>query len=455
MERVLLAPLGDSDPVRYDFDGPVLHIVRHYRPRAVYLLINKRFEERDRRQDTYARLIKMVMPECTVEKRYTGIADPSDFDAFTALVRKELDEISARHPSAEILLNVTSGTPQMISSICLEAVSGRYRCRPVQVKTPRRDSNVDVRHLTGDETAEEIWEGLLDNLPEAENRCVEPQIFGFRRSRLSGELRGMLSAYDYLTVHKVIEENPGFFPQEAALLARHAWLRSNLKSGEAEKLARECAAVCDFDLYPVKNQPAKKIVEYYLIFEIKRKKSEMADFFMRLSPLCTELAAVFLERFYRLDRGRLLLQDDRGVPYYSLQEIKKLDPGLADWLGSQVRTPVYVNNREVIFYSLENSLRMCRYYSTEVKSHDRPQILNMLDRFEKLRLVERDVRNRIAHEITSFDEQMLKEATGGWDSERISREIRRLLKEIFGREVNEEAFSVYERINRRIEEFIT
>ena len=40
-ERVLLSPLGKTDPVRESFDGPMLHIVRHLRPSKVYLFMTK------------------------------------------------------------------------------------------------------------------------------------------------------------------------------------------------------------------------------------------------------------------------------------------------------------------------------------------------------------------------------------------------------------------------------
>ncbi|MBE3581083.1 MAG: hypothetical protein IMW96_05540 [Thermoanaerobacteraceae bacterium] len=82
-----------------------------------------------------------------MEKIYTGIEDASDFDAFNEIMKRSLGEIAARHPEAEILLNISSGTPQMIACLCLEAVSGRYRCRPVQEKMPKRDSNAGIGHL--------------------------------------------------------------------------------------------------------------------------------------------------------------------------------------------------------------------------------------------------------------------------------------------------------------------
>lgn len=448
MERVLFAPIGDTDPVRNDFDGPVLHIVRHYRPKTVYQFINKRFEKRDREKDIYAKLIKLVNPECHVEKIYSGIEDASDFDAFNEVMKRSLDGIAARHPDAEILLNISSGTPQMIACLCLEAVSGRYRCRPVQVKTPKRDSNVGVGHL-GNESIESIWENLLDNLPEAENRCVEPDILGFRRTRLAAELGGLLSAYDYKAAHNILKQHPGFFSETAALLAEHAMLRVDLRTNEADKIAQKLKDVLQFDLFPVKNAKAKKVIEYFLVFDLKCKKRELSDFVMRLSPLATNLAACFLERCYRLDMSRLTKFDLNKVPWYSVAKLQNIDRGLAAWMTESMAGSGQLGR---IFYSLENTLKICRYFTEVAKTHRDPVVLELLqEKFSRLREVERNVRNLAAHEIVNISEDMIINSGCGLNSKGIVAIIKDIIIKLFGSEIKTEVFDIYEKINQLIE----
>ncbi|WP_196611202.1 hypothetical protein [Pectinatus brassicae] len=48
-ECVLFSPVGSTDPIRGDFDGPMLHIVRYYKPKKVYFF-NSRMAKRDRRK---------------------------------------------------------------------------------------------------------------------------------------------------------------------------------------------------------------------------------------------------------------------------------------------------------------------------------------------------------------------------------------------------------------------
>ncbi|NPV26270.1 MAG: hypothetical protein HPY81_02190 [Firmicutes bacterium] len=73
----------------------------------------------------------------------------------------------------------------------------------------------------------------MDNLPEAENRCVEPRIFGFRLALLIKEVLGLLQTYDYRAAWQLLSQHPGFFLDLARQLAEHAWLRINLCSSEA------------------------------------------------------------------------------------------------------------------------------------------------------------------------------------------------------------------------------
>ena len=42
---VLFSAIGATDPVRDNFDGPMLHIARHYRPKKVYLYFSEEMAE--------------------------------------------------------------------------------------------------------------------------------------------------------------------------------------------------------------------------------------------------------------------------------------------------------------------------------------------------------------------------------------------------------------------------
>ena len=45
MKQVLFSCLGTTDPVRKEHDGPMLHILRHYRPESVWLFLTPEIKE--------------------------------------------------------------------------------------------------------------------------------------------------------------------------------------------------------------------------------------------------------------------------------------------------------------------------------------------------------------------------------------------------------------------------
>ncbi len=442
MERVLFAPVGDTDPVRNCYDGPVLHIVRHYRPDVVYLYLTERFEPGDIFEDC----VKRLHPSCKVERIFSGIADPSDFDLLAADFSNRLDEIAQRHKNSEIILNISSGTPQMIASLCLEAVNGKYKALPVQVKTPKKGSNAGTGHDSRDTNVDVIFDCLLDQLPGEENRCVEPGIIGFRKALIRAELISLISAYDYTAASRLLRLNEKFFPGEIRLAVEHAVHRMALKKKSAEKIAKELQEFTKFELYPVKNTDAKKIIEYYLVVDIKQHTGELTEFVLRLTPLLTELMRCFMDRFYRLDQHRIM-ESRNNIYRYTRSSLASIDPGLPGWLDQCFGG---LGSFQEKFFDLANSIHICSYFTDHRGSHAGETHIKLLREFEFFREIERNIRNNVAHKMVEVDEETLKSHAVGLGSKDLSAKVKNMIKDLFGNEVKEEAFLVYEKINRYI-----
>lgn len=60
----------------------------------------------------------------------------NDFDSYKDIFHFYINEIRTKYSDAEILLNVTSGTPQMESTLCLEYISNPHNMKCIQVSTP-------------------------------------------------------------------------------------------------------------------------------------------------------------------------------------------------------------------------------------------------------------------------------------------------------------------------------
>ena len=47
VERVLLTFVGNTDPTRGNYDGPILHICRYYKPEKIYLILTEEMKKRN------------------------------------------------------------------------------------------------------------------------------------------------------------------------------------------------------------------------------------------------------------------------------------------------------------------------------------------------------------------------------------------------------------------------
>lgn len=84
--KLLFTCMGTSDPVRGYHDGPMLHIIRHYRPDVICVLLSSEaaaLNDCGARLDTVLAHIRKnwggYAPELRVVR--TQIEDPSDMDA--------------------------------------------------------------------------------------------------------------------------------------------------------------------------------------------------------------------------------------------------------------------------------------------------------------------------------------------------------------------------------------
>ncbi len=55
MKQILFSCVGTTDPVRGEHDGPILHILRHYRPESVLLFLTPEIRELAETDDRFGK----------------------------------------------------------------------------------------------------------------------------------------------------------------------------------------------------------------------------------------------------------------------------------------------------------------------------------------------------------------------------------------------------------------
>lgn len=438
---VLLSPVGDTDPIRDNFDGAMLHIVRHYKPRAVYLYLTEEMERRDRKDNRFEASIKRLQPACKVYKFYSKVKDAHNFDRFIDDFTYLIDEISNTYPGYEILLNISSGTPQIKSNLCLEVVTSSRKLRAVQVSSPNKSSNIKSRPVE-DFDIEREFENLMDNLEEAENRCNEPDILSFRRAMIKSQVKSLISEYDYNAVFKIINDNSFIFNDKVLKLAKHLFLRYNLFTGEARK---EIDVFNGTSLFPVKNPRQLKIVEYFLITKIKQKRGELAEFALRLTPLLTAILTFFIEEILKFNMEDIIWYTPKGVPKILRNKIERVDSLMLSYLDSECTKEFNGKFRDT-FLNVLSQVFIAKYLVEKGPFKNNKIVKSIMNKFEKLREIENEVRNKAAHEITAIPEDCIKQICG-MSSDKLVKEIEWIISNICGNTCKKEAFNIYDDIN--------
>lgn len=278
MERILFSPLGDSDPVRNCYDGACLHIVRHYQPTQVVLFYTAEMERKERRDHRYTRALKRLAPQCEVREIFSGIENPQQFDAFQEVLPAAVSKLADAYPAAQILLNLSSGTPQMKTVMALLSVDFP-NCVGVQVDTPMRGSNRSAFAAQDDEDVEALLENNFDEEPDAVNRCHEPALRVFRYYAERSRILSLAETYEYPAALRLARGCPEL-PQTARQLLEHAAARSALQAETAKK------ALSRYDgkeLFPVEGA-AGELLEYFLLMQMDERCGRLSNMMVRVIP---------------------------------------------------------------------------------------------------------------------------------------------------------------------------
>ena len=136
--RVLFSPVGTSDPMTTLGDGPMLHIARHYAPDKIVLLLSpamRRYEDHDGRYTHALGLLAEAAGRAApkVELVCSRVDSVHRYDCYIREFEEHLARLAHENAGAEIVANVTSGTPAMQQALVAIDAFGRYGLRAVQV----------------------------------------------------------------------------------------------------------------------------------------------------------------------------------------------------------------------------------------------------------------------------------------------------------------------------------
>ena len=179
--KILFSPVGMTDPVSPEkhgseitavHEGALLQILRHEKPDRVILYYSGETVRHEREDHRYIGGIRLLEQDLGITFAVETIEHPELedvhlFDGFLVEFRKILEKLRKENPDAEILVNTSSGTPAMKSTLQILAAASALRLKPVQVATWTKSSN----HARPCDIQAE-WAINADCRPDAENRVT-------------------------------------------------------------------------------------------------------------------------------------------------------------------------------------------------------------------------------------------------------------------------------------------
>ena len=447
---ILISVVGRTDPIRGQHDGPILHIIRHYRPEMVILLLSAEVGKEEKEYNHNEEAIHMLDKECKVKVIHTGIQDVHSYDNFSVKLLTICNDVRETYPEKKILLNITSGTPQMETALCMIAISDPERYMAIQVSSPEKSSNRNSMFDPQKDLIEDWFETNLDNEEGSPCRCQVPQLLNFKRPMVQFQIQSLIKNYDYSGALLLYEENQQNFSEKTGKILKHAKKRLNLEHKEAERLATELDM--KKELYPVCRSDIGQLVDFFNSMCIKQIRGELNDFSMRLEIMTLYLGKYLIENCMKvpledITTGRKI--KNSYIMYLSEEKCTKKIPGIEDYLNEQF------SDKKLGRFEWEkpiNALSIVHIVKFLSKQPGAEKYIDAAEEMIKWANLSGQVRNPAAHTIISITDETIRNSYDNKNSTALVKSMKTVLIQAFGNQVKEEAFRIYDRINQIVKE---
>lgn len=448
-ENILIACVGITDPIRSDYDGPILHITRYYHPKKIYMILSSEIAERERKWKYNEEAVHLLVPKCEIIKIETGIEDPHSYDSLATEFRTICEQVKYENPGNRILLNITSGTPQMETTLAMIGMGEPEIYTLIQVTTPEKKSNHNQAFNPEKDDLNEWFEGDLDNIGTEPNRCLTPQLYNFRTPVIQFQIRSLIENYDYNGALMLYKLNQDILPEKLGILLCHGEKRLCLESEEAIKEARKCGLVKN--LFLNGRRDIAELVDYFNSMYVKEKRGELNDFVMRLEVLAEYLGLFILEKKMKISVDQISSVRSKrknATRFLNEQKCKECMPGIEEYFVQKYFFEEE-KNRSFRWGNALNSRAVVNLvgYQSEKKEIYKKYAIHVDEMRKWLSLCAR-LRNPAAHTIVAITDEMFKKEYGGKSADVLCANIRKVMMAVFEKEVPKESFEVFDILNK-------
>ena len=415
--KILISAVGDTDPIRNFHDGPLLHIVRVYRPEKIVLVHSERSLTKHDKLVKALKSIKDYSPEIIQDGGVLPDAQVAIFDKMydtvSSIVKKYISD-------DEIILNISSATPQIISAMFAVNRISDFNVTAVQVVTPQHKSNEGLRH-DNQEDIDTLIETNLDNQSDYENRTLEDTGMKFSLDLTKRNLKALIDNYDYQGALELLR---------ALKLPKKQESFSNIK--ELRKKLTEISDTIKIQGMPDKivkskllSNQAKSALNSYLNIDRNHKQGNIAEVLIRVKSLVEFILEDYLNNHF-LD----VITYKDGKPFLNTSKYPEILKKFQE--DAKMRGQEYHSG----YLSLPAYIGILKFFEP---NHD------LLKHIYKIQEINQ-VRNQVAHSLQAFDRKNLKKVSSAVFA---SKQI--LLASF---DIDNHWFSFYEDLNQEIKKLL-
>ena len=385
--KILISAVGTTDPISNNHDAALLHIARNYRPDRIVLVYS---QEMLVKQDLINKVLLSIEgynPIIEIDSTILNNDEVFLFDKMYEVMGLIVQKYT--NDDNEIILNLSSGTPQIISALFALNRINDYNTQAIQVATPKKGANREYKPLTDSEIDALIVENQ-DNSLDFVDRSIKDKSEKFTQALVKRHLRSLIASFDYQAAEDIINRK-----EYNKLLSKKkiAYIREKLN--DFSRVFKNQSILSDILSFPL-DDSQKKALNYYLMIDVLKEREHIADVLIKAKSL----AEFVIEETIKKDHEGLIVFDGN---------LPKLNPdfpdceAILDDIDKKMKKSRGIEDTEERIFSVQSTLNLLSY-------------LNILEFYEydsQLQIAINGIlslngeRNKVAHGLSEIDTRLL------------------------------------------------
>ena len=422
--KILISAVGTTDPISNNHDAALLHIARNYRPDKIVLVYS---QEMLVKQDLINKVLLSIEgynPIIEIDSTILNNDEVFLFDKMYEVMGLIVQKYT--NDDDEIILNLSSGTPQIISALFALNRINDYNTQAIQVATPKKGANREYKPLTDSEIDALIVENQ-DNSLDFVDRSIKDKSEKFTQALVKRHLRSLIASFDYQAAEAIINRK-----EYNKLLSkkRIAYIREKLN--DFSRVFKNQSILSDILSFPL-DDSQKKALNYYLLIDVLKEREHIADVLIKAKSL----AEFVIEETIKKNHEGLIVFDGN---------LPKLNPdfpdceAILDDIDKKMKKSRGIEDTEERIFSVQSTLNLLAYLNIlEFYEYD-SQLQTAINGILSLN----GERNKVAHGLSEIDTRLLSRKK----LKQLSENLRLLLVDCLG--IDSSYFNYYDKQNEEL-----